>query len=368
MFLNAEPSSATGQFVDGSSMQAQSTLEAVQAAMRGEEILPDLGLDETSSYQEPEILPIDGSEPEVLAQPEEAPQQEAKPQTPPPAGPKSFVVETPEGKKVKVKIDVNDEAKMAGVLQKAMKLPAMEQEIESLRVRAAAASEMETELAQLQSLAEEGGVRAVVDFLFEKEGYFEELMENERQRRNLLDSADDRERAEAKRLGDLDTRERRLQIQERKAKEAEERSKQQLSQAEQDKAQAMFLNAWSKHNLEGKLGDAELEENLNEAAFAAINREVQERTSKGQRPTQADLHAIVERRFSIIKRGYQGAADKQATQDTQGAKAAAAGAIESRVAASAPGGQSSPMASAAQTYREGRGSVLDLVKASLGIR
>lgn len=318
-----------------------------------------------------EFLPTDGSDPEPAPEGQEAPQEaqgeQTKQESKPVEAVKSLVIEGPDGKKMKVKLDLSNEEKLGQVVKTAMQAKELHAKVQSLESKAKEAEEMAGELAEIQGIVESGGIAALVDYFMDEEGHFEKYIENERAKRNLLDSADPEEREAAKKLADIESRERKLTIQERKQQEAAKKAQEQLTQAEQAQVQTRFEAAFGKHSLAGKLGDSELEETLNEAAFNAINKEVQERIGKGEKITQANMHAIVERRFSIIQRGYKGAADAQAKQDTQAAKARAAGAISAR-SASAPQAQPSSVQQAANDYGAGKGSVFDFVKAALSGR
>lgn len=320
-----------------------------------------------------DFLPTDGSDPEAAPEGQEAPSEEGQAQEqtkeeakPAVEGIKSLVVEGPDGKKVKVKLDLSNEEKLGQVVKTALQAKSLQAKVQTLEAKAKEAEEMAGELAEIQGIVESGGISALVDYFMDEPGHFEKYIENERAKRNLLDSADPEEREAAKKLADLEARERKLTIQERKQQEAAKKAQEQLSQAEQAQIQTRFEAAFSKHSLSGKLGDAELEETLNEAAFNSINKEVQERIAKGEKITQANMHAITERRFAIIQRGYKSAADAQSKQDTQAAKAQAAGAISARTASGAPAAQPSAAQQAANNYGAGKGSLTDLIMSALG--
>jgi hypothetical protein len=356
------PKSSGGSLIDdlrGMTPESVQQFEAEQNALSADAEGGDL-----------EYLPTDGSDPEVAPeqsaagqdeQSTEKPAQESKPAE---AGVKSLVVEGPDGKKLRVKLDLGNEEKLGQVVKTALQAKALQSRVQELSAKAAEAEELSREMSEVQGLVESGGIQALVDYFMDEPGHFEKFVEAERARRNLLDSADPEERVAAQKLADLETRERKLTIQERRQQEAAKKAQEQLSQAEQAQIQTRFEAAFSKHSLAGKLGDAELEETLNEAAFNAINKEVQERIAKGEKITQANMHAITERRFSIIQRGVKGAADAQSKQDTQAAKTKAADAIAARQGA-APQGQPSEAAQAAANYGSGKGSLLDLVSAAL---
>lgn len=294
-----------------------------------------------------EEKPVEGE-----AKPEEAKKAET-------AGPKEFVFTGEDGKKYKAKLDVSDASQVQGVLKEAARVPGLRAQLEEAKTQAAEATEMRQELADIQSLGEEKGIAGIVDYLMDEDGHFEKYIESERQRRNLLDSAEPHERDEAKRLADIEARERRTAAREKRIDEQAKKAEADKNQAGGDRLQSMFTNAWGKHDLSGTLGDAELEESLNSAAFEAINREVQERVQKGQHPTQADMHAIVERRFGILKRGLKEGAKRTATQDSVAAKAQASAAIGARVAPAAPAkaGQQEVMTG----FKEGKLSFRDMV-------
>lgn len=316
-----------------------------------------------------EFLPTDGSDPEPAPEGQEASQEgqgeQVKQESKPVEAVKSLVIEGPDGKKMKVKLDLSNEEKLGQVVKTAMHAKELHAKVQSLESKAKEAEEMAGELAEIQGIVESGGIAALVDYFMDEEGHFEKYIENERAKRNLLDSADPEEREAAKKLADIESRERKLTIQERKQQEAAKKAQEQLSQAEQAQIQTRFEAAFSKHSLSGKLGDAELEETLNEAAFNSINKEVQERIAKGEKITQANMHAITERRFAIIQRGYKSAADAQSKQDTQAAKAQAAGAISARAASGAPAAQPSAAQQAANNYGAGKGSLTDLIMSAL---
>lgn len=355
--------------VDASAFPS-STAEIVNSLASGKEVagwgeLPD---EEGESAHDFKPLPLDGSdaEPEQQeGQPEEGKAEEAKPEEPKPAQGQPVVVKDAEGKAYKLKLDLSKPEHVQKLAQQAFEGRTLKAEVEQLRAKAAEASEYKTEMAEMESVLEERGLPGLVDFLLEKEGSFESYVEQERQRRNLLDSSTPEERAAALKIHELEERERKASAREKRLAAKDQQASEKLSQAQVEQQQAMYNNAWGKHELGGKLGDADLEERLNKAAHSAISAEVDELQRKGVKLSQADYNRLVEREFSILQRGFKGAADREAKRETQAKQAEASKALEARSSAAAPvrGGAQSD---AVKQYASGNIGMRGLISRLLG--
>jgi hypothetical protein len=298
--------------------------------------------------------PVDSEE----ERPAEAPQK--------PATDAGLIVKDESGKSYKLKVDLANPKQVQVLAQKAFQADKLAQEVTALRETAAKAQDFESEFAEIQGLMSEKGLGGVVDYLLDQEGGFEEYIEKERQRRNLLDSSDPSERDAALREYELEKRERQIKAKEAGLASKESKTQEEAKQAASDRTQSMFNNAWGKNSFAGKLGDAEVEDMFDQGVFNVVSAEIQQLQDAGKRLSQADVNKIVETAFTKAKRGLGSAVDKQTKQETQASKMTASKAIEARVAA--PTRPASAQSDALQAYKKGSGSVSDIVKAFLAGR
>ena len=103
---------------------------------------------------------------------------------------------------------------------------------------------------------------------------------------------------------------------------------------------------------------------FNQGVFNVVNAEVDAAVKAGQKLSQAEMNNIVEKHFAKARKGLGNAVDKQAKQETQAAKVTASKAIEARTSP-APARGGSPQSEAVKSYKEGKGSIADMVKAFL---
>ena len=317
-------------------------------------------------YVNPEILTDspEGEETSSEVSTEAETAQQAAPAAPPAHDSKPIRVIDETGKAYDVKVDLSKPAQVQKLAQYAVEASQLRKEVVALRESAVKATNYEAEFKEINSLMTEKGLPGVVDYLMDKENAFEEFIENERQRRNLLDSSHPEERDAALKEYDLEKRERLLAAKEKGLTEKQAQTQEQATQAAADRVQSLFTNAWSKHSFEGKLGDPEVEDMFNQGVFNVVNAEVASAVKAGQKLSQNEMNAIVEKHFAKARKGLGSAVDKQAKQETQAAKVTASKAIEARTSP-APARGGSPQSEAVRDYKEGKGSVLNMVKSFL---
>ena len=316
-------------------------------------------------YANPEIL-SDSTETEEPTTEQPAEGESEAPIAPAvqPQGATPIRVTDESGKSYDVKVDISKPEQVQKLAQFAVEASQLRKEVVSLRETAAKAASYESEFNEIRSLMTEKGLPGVVDYLMDKDNAFEEFIENERQRRNLLDSSHPEERDAALKEYELEKRERLLNAREKGLTEKQVQSQAQAEQAAADRVQSFFTNAWSKHSFEGKLGDPEVEDMFNQGVFNVVNAEVDAAVKAGQKLSQAEMNNIVEKHFAKARKGLGNAVDKQAKQETQAAKVTASKAIEARTSP-APARGGSPQSEAVKSYKEGKGSIADMVKAFL---
>lgn len=291
-------------------------------------------------------------------------EEEAKPVEQTTAVADPIIIKDAEGKSYKVKLDVSDKKQVQSVVQQAYKAKALQEQVQELSKSAERAKELEADFQQVQSLLSEKGLPGVVDYLLDKDGGFEEFIEAERQRRNLLDSSNPEERDAALKEYELEKRDRAISAKEQKLNSQEANANQQAAQAAADRVQSMYNSSWSKHSFDGKLGDAEVEGMFNLGVHNAITAEIEAQTKAGARLTPNEVDSIVGKAFAKAQKALNLSVDKQAKQQTQSAKLEASKALDSRVAPPPQG--STPQSQALDNYKQGKSGIRDIVSAFLG--
>lgn len=327
--------------------------------------------DAYDSYASQEVDPNNpmGDEPSSEAPEQSPPTEEAQSteQSPQEQGAPNVlevVVTDEEGKRKKIKVDLNDKDKVKKLTELAHGARKWQAERDKAQSKLKEIEPAYTELKKTWDVIEkaysEHGVRGLINVLEGKEDAYDSLLQSEFQKVRMREEATpaELERLELQERWEKESREREKFA--RRLEEMETRQAQEKEQAELQALQSQINPAFEKHRVAGKLGDEVLEANLDELIWNKTISNLQN-LPEGVQISQG----LIEREFKQISelflKRFNAKAETKAKEVIEQKKVSAA----TKVSAAATNSQKQHNSQSQLNDLVRKGSTVDLVKAWL---
>lgn len=294
--------------VDTSSVSNADLLQAAlaEAMSSGASATDDVSEVQTEVHAQEDVQPVA----------EEQAQEEAR--TPQPQKDEYVYVTDESGQRKKIKVDYTPEKvrkayeMAAGMRKFQAERDRLRKEMESLQQLKTDYEDLQQSWSALEGALREKGLAGLIDLLHGKEGYYDEFLARELERREYLKNASPAERERMQLEERLARVEREKARKEKEFQEYQEKLLREREAQEQLQLQNMINPAFNKYRFAGTLGDSILEERLDQAIWhqALSNLE--------NLPDSVELTpALVEKEFREVASTFKKVINKQATQKTK---------------------------------------------------
>lgn len=222
-------------------------------------------------------------------------------------------VELDDGRTAKIKVDFSDKEAVKSFIAEqyasARKAKSLEEQLTAIKPDY---DDMKQAFEQIEA-AVENGIENLVDLLYGKPGQFQQLVEQEIERRELRKYASEAELAAMDREEEL-KKTARLTAVERKKLEAEKQAiEAQKSKAAEDALYSRLERQFNQIRVDGMLGDSELEDFVNRAIWRESIDQLAELEAKNPKLPDAAIKQIMNDVANKVRNKFQ-ASQKEATK------------------------------------------------------